>query len=494
MTIKAKSILKKLCWVLLIMVVLFSILFYWISEPYNGNPFKELPPTYCKSEVRFDCEEEGTFKLKADSILNNAMKLNDFTGVSTGYYTERCGSWYSTAGFKNKGKGIRSDKNTLFRLASISKPFTAIAIMQLVEKGLLDLDGIVQSYLPDYPISDKGNITIRQLLNHTSGIAHYSSMLSAVSFKRYDNLSHALDKFKDKELLFMPGKDYHYTTYGYTVLGAIIENVTELSFQEYMDKYIWKPTNMNNTSLEDQNIVYENKAKLYINVNNQFIKSPNTDLSVKYPGGGIQSTAEDMLKFGKAIIDHHLIDSTSLATMMHIDSGIAKEGTPYGLGWFILSNDKEGRVIQHGGSQSGTSTFFKIYLDKKLVVITLANSFESDQEVYLLSKELADFALDTMSVSKPINFYEPKASRALKKYIGNYKNIDKEETFEFTLKRNQLYAELKPYPKLPVYPSKEGHFFYRHFDGKLIFSFLDNGSERTLKYYYKGKLSNFEKI
>src|SRR5690606_14760285 len=191
----------------------------------------------------------------------------------------------------------------LGRIASITKPMTDIAIMQLYEKGMLDLDKPIQTYLKEFPKKAKGDITIRHLLKHTSGISHYSSKWDAMSFTHYPTLVAALDAFKEKELEFEPGTQYVYSSYGYTVLGAIIEKVSQMSYGEYMRKNIWDKAGMLNTSL-DENKTYESKSRLYLKVKSTYIKSPTTDLSIIYPAGGVQSTAKDLLKFGKAVLNH----------------------------------------------------------------------------------------------------------------------------------------------------------------------------------------------
>lgn len=117
----------------------------------------------------------------------------------------------------------------LGRIASITKPMTAIAIMQRYERGMIDLDKPIQTYIKEFPRKVKGDITIRLLLKHTSGIAHYSSKWDALSFTHYPTLANALDAFKDRELDFEPGTQYRYSSYGYTVLGAIIEEVSPKS-------------------------------------------------------------------------------------------------------------------------------------------------------------------------------------------------------------------------------------------------------------------------
>lgn len=481
--------MKKVKIILSLLFVLFLIISIWLVEPYSWNPFSETPIAFSESANNFSCvdqnQETDLLKRKADSIVNNAIMLKDFIGVSAGVYKQDCGTWLANAGFSKKGEQQRSDKHTLHRLASISKPMTAIAIMQLYEQGKIDLDVPIQNYLPDYPVSDKGTITIRHLLRHRAGIPHYTSTLGAISFANYENMTAALEVFKDRPLSFSPGTNYEYTTYGYSILGAIIEEITGLSFQAYMNTFIWKPADMQHTSIEDADETYSNKADLYLRTGTTFIKSPNTDLSVKYPGGGIQSTAEDMLKFGQAILDNRLIEASTLEEMITVTDTL-KKGTPYGFGWNVRYSKDLGRIIQHGGSQSGTSTFFQILLDKKMVVVTLANNMNSDQEVFWLTRDLTYLFKDSAALSKPIAYVQAQKSDQLDRIVGVYQHTENGEFLEVFKKGTQLYVEIKPYPVLPIFPTSETQFFYRHFDGQLAFNFDRKGNANGVVYTYKG--------
>lgn len=273
---------------------------------------------------------------------------------------------------------------------------TAIAIMQLYEKGIIDLDKPIQTYLKEFQKKDKGEITIRHLLNHTSGISHYSSKWNALSFIHYPTLVAALEVFKDDELAFEPGTQYLYSSYGYTVLGAIIEKMSQMSYGKYMQINIWNKAGMSNTSLEESNQKYSNKSNLYLKINSTYIKSPNTDLSVIYSAGGVQSTAKDMLKFGEAVLNHKLIDRTSLNLMIgkidKIDAAVGDDS--YSFGWGVYNDPKYGKIIQHGGAQPGASSYFSIYLDHKIVSVVLSNSYGTRQDVFNLSKKLAELVLE----------------------------------------------------------------------------------------------------
>jgi len=373
----------------------------WVIEPLSFNPFSQAIIPEAKSEIVFNCEItslaiEDELESKANKIVNEHMASNNFLGVTSGLHIDNCVTYVSGAGFTNKADQKRTDSNMLGRIASVSKPMTAIAIMQLYEKGILDLDKPIQTYLKEFPKKVKGDITIRQLLKHTSGIVHYASKWDALSFTHYPTLVKALDAFKDKELDFKPGTQYMYSSYGYTVLGAIIEKVSQMSYGEYMRKNIWDKAGMSNTSLEIEKQEYSNKSRRYLKVGSMYIKSPDTDLSVIYSAGGVQSTVKDLLKFGEAVLNNKLIERSTLEMMINATDELAPAigDDPYGFGWAVYDDPTYGKIIQHGGSQPGASSFFSIFLDQKIVSVVLSNSFGTRQDAFTLSRELANLGLE----------------------------------------------------------------------------------------------------
>ena len=369
-----------------IIIILLSYLFYWAFEPYSLNPFSDKPISLSESQNHLNCNNLNSFSFKADSIINSAINKNEFLATSTAVYSEKCGNWLSTAGFLNKGNQEKPSKNSQFRIASVSKPMTAIAILQLYEKGKINLDLPIQNYLPEFPKKKKGEITIRQLLNHTSGIPHYKSDLGIFNFTHYDNCEKALEKFENRELVFKPDTEFLYSSFGYTLLGAILEKVTGKSYQTYMHENIWKPANMTNTNLE------QTKTNVYIKLGNHFYRSPKNDLSYTYSGGGIQSTAEDLLKFGKGVLNYKFLNPSTTKLMIQLTNN-SKE-MEYTFGWDNWKSPKFGKVIEHNGTQVGSSSYFRIYFDKKVVVATLANNLNSSEEVRNLSIKLSYLLLE----------------------------------------------------------------------------------------------------
>ena len=313
---------------------------------------------------------------KADALLKENIQKHGMVGLVAGVYKDGKVLWKNGAGYRDREAKIAANHQMLNRTASISKPMTAIAILQLFEQKKLGLDDPVQKYLPYFPEKKQGTITIRHLLHHISGIGAYQKRKNAFSTKNYPTLKDAMEVFMNRRLLSKPGEAYHYTTYGYVVLGAIVEKASGMTYRDYMKKNIWDKAGMTNTDVEVFGQSYDNKAKLYRKTRKGKVTTDtNTDLSIKVPGGGIQSTVEDLLKFGQAILEHKLIKPATFK-MMVTPSVIKKRGNPYAMGWFVYGRKDQpsGLCIGHSGSQSGTSTQLLIYLDKKIVVATLCNT------------------------------------------------------------------------------------------------------------------------
>ncbi len=388
-----RSILK-----ISISVFLLAILSNWIIEPISLNMFSKIVTPISNGNFKAEegyivskgqLTENLKFKETADSILNQSILSNNFLGLSVAVYKKGWGQWLGSAGYSSKRDQNEVNDNTLFRLASISKPMTAFGIMNLYEKGLIELDVPIQTYIQNFPKKLKGEITIRQLLMHTSGITHYTSSLDAMSFTNYPTMEDALNIFKDKALEFTPGTKYMYSTYGYTVLGAIIEEVTGLSYQDYMKDAVWEKSGMMVTGVEEQKD-YENKARLYFKLNDLHIKSPYTNLSSIYPGGGIQSNSEDMLRFSEAILNNKIVDSMTLNLMIDTSNSLAPAigDTPNGLGWNVFEDPDYGRVLLHGGSQPGAGCFYMIYLDQKMAISVLSNSYGTRKYTFDMARNI----------------------------------------------------------------------------------------------------------
>ncbi len=315
---------------------------------------------------------EADYKTQAQAMVDAPFAAHAFAGAAAGFAIEGELVWQYAVGHSNASSNEGFLPNTRARIASIAKPMTAIAIMQLVERGSLDLDVPIQTYLSEFPVKKEGVITTRQLLQHTAGIGEYASAKERENQVHYPTLLDAMDIFKDRDLISVPGVAFNYSTYGYVVLGAIVEKVSGQPFALYMRSHIWDVAGMQDTGVE---IGREGHAALYHrNGKGKMSDAKATDLSDRIPGGGFYSTLTDLLKFGNAVLDGSLISAESLAVMLK-DPGIKTDGNGYGLGWYLFGeNPKYGNVFGHNGSQTGASTFLMLLPEQYTVVAVVSNT------------------------------------------------------------------------------------------------------------------------
>lgn len=331
------------------------------------------------------------------ALLKEMISEKKVAGVVAAYSVEGKIIGQSAAGYTNIKAKEKFNLETKVRMGSIAKPMTALAVMQLVENGLLDLDAAVQTYIPDYPTHPKTQITIRHLLSHTSGIAGYKDGRESNTKIEYPTLYDALSLFKDRPLLFEPGTQYSYTTYGYTVLGAVIEKVTGGTFEAYMQKNIWDKAGMTNTGVEKFGVKMENKSELYTRNNGRgkAKKAKENNLSNRIPAGGFYTTSGDMLKFGNAVLNNVFVKESTL-NLMRQHHSLEKENNAYGFGWFLYAKKpNEGAIIGHPGGQTGSTSFLFIVPSKKTVTIILANTSRAQSSVNPVANKLLSLAIES---------------------------------------------------------------------------------------------------
>jgi CubicO group peptidase (beta-lactamase class C family) len=328
---------------------------------------------------------------KAEKLLQETVVDKRFKGVVAGFSMQDKANWQSAAGYADEENDIKFTTDTRTRIASIVKSFTALAIMQLYEKGLLDLDKPIQQYIPDYPKKDKGVITVRQLLNHSSGVSAYKSHKETETTKNYETLEEAMSVFQDRPLLHVPGATYSYTTYGYVVLGSVIEKITGMSYEDYIQKNILDIAGMSNTGVEKYGEVYTNKSVLYHSKKKgKIIVGKVNNLSNRLPAGGYYSTIGDLLSFGQAILDHKFVKESTLELML-TNNGLKKEGNPYGFGWYLYGGkENPGGVFGHSGAQTGVSAQFLIIPKRKSVSVVLANTSGEWEHAFGLTAQLSN--------------------------------------------------------------------------------------------------------
>lgn len=325
-----------------------------------------------------------------NNYLNSYYEMKRVPSISAGILAGDSVYWLGVKGFSDLEHSAAATINSIYRIASISKPITAVAIMQLWEKGLINLDEDVRKYVPYFP-KKKWTFTVRQLLNHTSGIRSYKE--GEFHSKTYfATTREALKVFENDSLLFKPGSDYLYTTLGYTLLAAVIESTSKNPFSVYLKENILEPAGMKLTFVDVQREIIQKRARGYIK--NSFRNIENSqlaDLSIKIAGGGFLSNPDDLLLFAKSLLNGTLIKLSTLDTMI-VPTRISRNFVNnYGLG-FSLPEDRSEKLFFHSGL--GTGFTAKLLVDPvlKIAVVHLINL--SDRNLGSPADDLYNLFLD----------------------------------------------------------------------------------------------------
>lgn len=287
------------------------------------------------------------------AFIETEMKAQRVPGMSVaivhGDFT-----WSAGFGYADLENQAPARAESSYRMASVSKPMTAAAVMRLVEQGRIDLDAEVQTYVPDFPRKPHP-VTIRQLLQHLGGISHYKNYEAEGHFREHKSTKEALDVFKDFDLVAEPGTRYQYSSYGYNLLGAVVEGACKCRFGDFMTEEVWKPLGMSSTRMDDPRAIIPNRVRGYTLQDGKLVNSEYVDISSRFGAGGARSTVIDMLKFITGVSDGKLLKRESVETMW--TGGVTKGGnaTRYGLGFVLVPQN--GRFqTGHNGSQQETRT------------------------------------------------------------------------------------------------------------------------------------------
>lgn len=277
---------------------------------------------------------------------------------------------------------IPNEPDTKHRLGSITKQFTSLLIMQLVEQGKLKLDVPISSYLPDYPKQTGDVVTIHHLLTHTSGIPNmtaFPGFLNDISPNAYTPVQ-LVDLFADSVLEFKPGERFAYSNSGYIVLGYIIEKVTGKSYEQVLQQNILTPLKMNNTGYDHEKLLLKKRARGYEKNGMLYLNSKFIDMSVPYAAGSLYSTVEDLFLWDQALYGNQLLrkENIDLLFKKHIPSG----SSYYGYGWSIgetpLGNSNERmETVRHGGGINGFNTQLTRITSDKTFIVLLNNTGEA---------------------------------------------------------------------------------------------------------------------
>ncbi len=320
-------------------------------------------PVYCNSKAAIS---------KADKVVKEFMKNNKVSGLAIAYGEKGKIVWSAGYGYADLEQNVKVNPAvTLFRIGSVSKPITAYGLGVLVENKKLDLDRDVRDYVPYFP-KKRYKITTRQLGGHLAGIRHYKGK-EFLSSGYYPTVKEGLDIFKDDPLMFEPGTRYSYTSYGWNLISAVMENASGEEFLSFMKEKVFKPLGMKSTFADHITPIIKNRSRYYMLRNGEIVNAPFVDNSYKWAGGGFLSTAEDLIRFGFGHIYPKTVSRKTVVSLWTPQKTSDGKSTNYGIGWNV-GRDSKGRVFTgHGGGSVGGTTYFRVYPRKEAVIVVIAN-------------------------------------------------------------------------------------------------------------------------
>ena len=316
-------------------------------------------------------------RARIDAAAAQFLESSKAPGVAVAVVEEGEFAWVKGYGMADLENSAPVTPETLFRLASVSKPISAVAALELWEQGKLDLDAPVEKYCPAFP--DKGAlITTRELLGHLGGIRHYKE--GAAGEAEINNTTHFADPiaggisfFKDDPLVAAPGTHYHYSTQGYTLVGCAVGGASGESYVDFVRQNVFAPAGMTATQVDDRFAVIPHRTRFYSkDASGKVMNAEFLDSSYKIPGGGWISSASDMARFEVALLGGKLLKPATFKLMSTPQKASDGSEDTYGMGLGVGKLDGV-ETVSHSGGQQGTSTMILMVPSRQLGVVVLAN-------------------------------------------------------------------------------------------------------------------------
>jgi len=329
--------------------------------------------------------------VKADALLNDLIINKKAPGLAITALREGKIILQKGYGYGDlESKTPVNPRNTIFRIASVSKPIAATALAHLVHDGLIDLDASFYDYVPYYP-KKKWDFTIRQLASHTAGIRGYRG--TEYGLNQPYAIKESIALFKDDALLFKPGTDYLYNSFDWVLISLAMQEVSGIPFEEYVQEKVLQLLGMMHTFSPKGHAKHDMVSSFYSKNRKGFRKAIPVNNFYKLAGGGYLSTTEDIAKLGQAYLENQILNKKILKPFLTSET-IKGEKIYYGLGWQV-SEDKQGRTyFGHIGNGVGGYSNFFVYPEQQLVVAMLINCTnpnvqeDLDQVVDLLISEV----------------------------------------------------------------------------------------------------------
>jgi D-alanyl-D-alanine carboxypeptidase len=388
-------------------------------------------------------------------------------------------------GLANLELDVPIEPHMVFRIGSVTKQFTGMAILMLLKQGKLSLDDEITRFLPDYPTQGH-KITIEHLLTHTSGIKSYTNMPEWFPLWRKDmSLEELISVFKDQPMEFAPGEKWWYNNSGYVLLGAMIEKASGIPYEQFLQEHIFEPLGMKHTYYDDPARVIPGRVSGYQKSASGWENAPYLSMTQPHAAGSLASSVDDLALWDAALHSEKLVDQSTLElafTPYCLSDG---SSCKYGFGWSVYEYAGR-RIVEHGGGINGFICGTVRIPEEKVYVAVLTNSTNLEP-----SPDLLAFKLAALAIGHPYEEPEPIAldPDTLDAYPGVY-DWDGLMAFHITQEGDQLFfmpAGAMKRPLIPITPedfrikdSQSAVRFIRNDDGQFDTLVVDLGSGPSL--------------
>ncbi len=403
---------------------------------------------------------------KLDEYLSEITKQGRFSGAAL---VARDGKVILSKGYglANAEFDVPNTPQTKFRLGSITKQFTAAAILLLQERGKLNVQDPICKYFDSCPEAWK-EVTIHHLLSHTGGLPNFTSFPDYTKTMMIPaTMESLIARFKDKPLEFKPGEKWEYSNSGYVTLGYIVEKVAGESYESFLQKNIFGPLKMINSGYDHHDTILKNRATGYSLIKGSKANSEHIAMEIPHGAGALYSTVEDLLLWNEALFSDKLLSAKSREAMMTP----VKNNYAYGLGTNEQFNRK---MISHGGGINGFSTFLARFPAEKLTLVVLRNTDFGTPPPGKIATDLAAIVFgEKYEIPRPQTEIkvEPKILDA---YAGQYEFVPG-LTITVTNEGGQLKAQLTNQPKFELFAESETKFFLKVVEAAITFVKDDKG-------------------
>jgi len=388
-------------------------------------------------------------------------------------------------GMANLELGVPIEPDMVFRLGSITKQFTAVAMLQLVEQGKVAPDDLVTKFLPDYPTYGHP-ITIKHLLAHTSGIKSHTSMPEMWASMRKDlSVQELIDFFKYQPMNFIPDTQWAYNNSGYLILGAIIEKVSGQTYEEFLQTSIFSPLGMKQSYYDSTSQIIHRRVAGYDKNKDGFVNAAYISMTQPYGAGALASTVDDLAIWDAALYTNKIIEQETLQQAFVSHKLADGTSTMYGYGWF-LSEYGGRQFIEHSGGIPGFSTYAIRVPDDRVFVAILSNNSGFNPGILA-------FKITSIAIEQP--YSDPEAIELqvedLALYEGLYE-VSPSEMVQIKREENQLFYQYNENPRREITPISHKEFFFKVNSTNRIFFKIDENNVVT-EFEMRGRVGIPEK-